>query len=291
MIVKREIRHYDGEEYVWVGKYHNINNQLHWHTDFELVVVNHGNAKINVDNEIYQLTEGESILIPSSAMHQITSSDNSMLTFFIFQCKPIQTVIGNRRLRSPVLSGKYPFDEIYVNISKELQTKSRLEALYANNRIERLMLDIFLNEETMESRSDSSYMEIRYKRILEAVDENYAKYSIDDAANFAAMSVSYFSRFFKQMSGITFTQYLNLVRVEKAIELIQNNETIMATVAISCGFGTIRNFNRVFKSITGYSPRELPATYNVAALHPNFGIEDTFDPTSPDSELIKVTND
>lgn len=286
MIVKKEIRHYDGEEHVWAGKYHYVNNQPHWHTDFELVVIDNGRATFNVDNKVYELTEGESILIPSSATHQITSTEDSTLTFFIFECKPIQTIVGNRKLCSPVLTGNYHFDEIYVNIAKDLQSKSRLEVLSANNRIERLILDIFLGEETVESRKDNSYMEIRYKRLLENIDENYSTYTIDDAANFVALSVSYFSKFFKQMAGMTFTQYLNLVRVEKAIELIQNNETSMATIAISCGFGTIRNFNRVFKSTTGFSPRELPATYSVMSLHPNFGIEDTFDPTSPRSELV-----
>lgn len=286
MIVKKEIRHYDGEEHVWAGKYHYVNNQPHWHTDFELVVIDNGRATFKVDNNVYELSEGEGILIPSSAIHQITSTEDSTLTFFIFECKPIQRIIGNRRLCSPVLLGDYRFSEVYASIYKELKSKSPLEALSANNRIERLILDIFLNEETTESRIDSSYMEIRYKRLLEDIDENYAKYSIDDAARFAALSVSYFSKFFKQMAGMTFTQYLNLVRVEKAIELIKNNEASMTSVAISCGFGTIRNFNRVFKATTGYSPRELPATYNILSLHPNFGIEDTFDPTSPRSELI-----
>ncbi|MCH5157174.1 MAG: helix-turn-helix domain-containing protein [Clostridiales bacterium] len=287
MIVKKEIRHYDGEERVWTGKYRNVNNQPHWHTELELVVIDNGQATFNVENKLYELTEGQSILIPSSAIHQITSTEDSTLSFFIFQSKPIHDIVGNKRLCSPVLNGKYLFDEIYASISADLRSKSRLEALSANNRIERLMLDIFLKEETIESRSDTNYMQVRYKRLLEDIDENYGKYTIVDAARFSALSVSYFSKFFKQMAGMTFTQYLNLVRVEKAIELIKANEVSMTTVAISCGFGTIRNFNRVFKSTTGYSPRELPDTYSVLSLHPNFGVEDTFDPTSPQSKLVE----
>lgn len=287
MIVKKEIRHYEGEERVWAGKYHNVNNQPHWHTELELVVVENGSATFNVDNTVYELTEGEAMLIPSSAIHQITSTVDGTLSFLIFDSKSIQNIIGNRKLCSPVLSGNYNIDTTYALVSRELQAKTRLAALSANNRIERLILDIFLHEETVEARDENNYIQARYKRLLEDMDENYGKYTITDAARFTALSVSYFSKFFKQMAGMTFTQYLNLVRVEKAIELIRNNETSMTTVAISCGFGTIRNFNRVFKATTGYSPRELPKSYNVLSLHPNFSIEDSIDPTSPHSKLVE----
>lgn len=286
MVVKKEIRHYGGDERVWAGKYHYVNNQPHWHTDFELVFIVSGCATFIIDDKNYQLTEGESILIPSSASHQITSTEDSTLAFLIFDNKPVQRVVANRKLCSPVLLGDYQIETLYQRISKELESKSRLEAFSVNNRIERLMIDIFLNEETTEIRSGKNYMEERYKKLLEDIDARYPYYTLYDAANFVALSESYFSKFFKQMTGITFTQYMNLVRVEKAIEQIKNNDSAITKIAISCGFGTIRNFNRVFKSVTGYSPRELPATYNALSLHPNFGIEDSFDPTSPLSELV-----
>ena len=51
------------------------------------------------------------------------------------------------------------------------------------------------------------------------------------------------------------------------------------------GFETIRNFNRVFRQITGYSPRELPDGY-VLNLRSNSGNATNFDPTIRTSELM-----
>ena len=59
----------------------------------------------------------------------------------------------------------------------------------------------------------------------------------------------------------------------------------MTEISISCGFGTIRNFNRVFKSLTGYSPKSLPSNY---AYIYNFKDTDekSFDPTLNCTEII-----
>ena len=55
---------------------------------------------------------------------------------------------------------------------------------------------------------------------------------------------------------MTFSMYLNHIRVNKAIDLIQNTDLSMTEIAMNCGFETIRNFNRVFKEIMGCTPSE-----------------------------------
>lgn len=86
---------------------------------------------------------------------------------------------------------------------------------------------------------------------------------------------------------MTFSQYLNTVRLEKAIDLLnQNQEHLsMTEIASRCGFDTIRHFNRIFKDITGMSPRELPPDY-VLEIQPIRTIEAAFDPTLKSSELL-----
>ena len=99
------------------------------------------------------------------------------------------------------------------------------------------------------------------------------------------MSEAYFSRFFKKISGMTFSVYLNHIRVNKAIDLIQHRDMSMTEISMGCGFETIRTFNRVFRQITGYSPRELPEGY-VLNLRSNSSNISDFDPTITSSELV-----
>ena len=71
---------------------------------------------------------------------------------------------------------------------------------------------------------------------------------------------------------MTFSQYLNAVRLEHAIELLKNNTEHLAIteIAAKCGFDTIRHFNRVFKDITGMSPRQMPSDYVRCAANPHY---------------------
>jgi AraC-like DNA-binding protein len=99
-------------------------------------------------------------------------------------------------------------------------------------------------------------------------------------------AVSYLSRYFKKMSGMTFSQYLNTVKIEKAVRILSSERSISITdLMMKCGFNTIRNFNRTFKEITGYSPKKLPGSFslNIRSLPT---VQDTFDPTLDNSILL-----
>ena len=87
---------------------------------------------------------------------------------------------------------------------------------------------------------------------------------------------------------MTFSQYLNIIRLEKAIQLLNHNtENLSITqIASSCGFDTIRHFNRVFKDFTGLSPRQLPENY-VLSSHSIRSMKKNFNPTLPCSVLVE----
>ncbi len=80
-----------------------------------------------------------------------------------------------------------------------------------------------------------------------------------------------------------FSRYLNTVRVSAASEMIAEGKISMTNIAIKCGFGTIRSFNRVFKELTGYSPSSLPSGYVFIRTGRE---ENGFDPTLSCTEKV-----
>lgn len=284
---KHEHREYDKNIQVWVGKYKNLSNLSHWHSDYEIIYAEKGGAAVTIGKNAYRLEEGNAVFIHSCETHSVQGDKNSVLVFFLFMRALLKNIVKGSKLCSPLLACDYGFPALYGVLHRELQEpRGRLTSYSVNNRIERLAIDVFTNEKTRQVEETESNQTERYHRLLNEIDKNYAAYTLDDAANFLALSSSHFSKFFKSMANTTFTKYLNLVRVEKAVEMLQEGRFSVTRAALESGFGTIRNFNRVFKEITGYAPRELPSDYNPLSPHPVYGPDNHFDPTDKNSELL-----
>ena len=69
------------------------------------------------------------------------------------------------------------------------------------------------------------------------------------------VSAGYFSELFHKATGLTFTDYVARVRVEKVKNLLQNPRLQITTIAYDTGFQSLSQFNRVFKQVTGVTPR------------------------------------
>ena len=152
--------------------------------------------------------------------------------------------------------------------------------------ITELVISVFRGEPLTAAVHQTSEVTTRYKQLLNRMDNEYDSLTFQNAAAFMNVSEAYFSRYFKKQSGMTFSQYLNVVRVEKAVQLINaHSERKLTDIMLCCGFNTIRNFNRAFKEITGYSPRGIPAGY-VLNTRSVPTVQDTFDPTSSEAELV-----
>jgi len=81
--------------------------------------------------------------------------------------------------------------------------------------------------------------------------------SLDEAAQAVNASTRHFCKVFKQATGITFTDYLARVRVEKAKHLLRNPNLRVSEVAFETGFESISQFNRSFKRIVKMTPTDF----------------------------------
>lgn len=84
--------------------------------------------------------------------------------------------------------------------------------------------------------------------------------SLKEIANHVHLSSFYFCKIFKQATGMTFTEYLSRVRVEKAKELLLDTSRRVSEVAFAAGFGSIPQFNSIFKRHVGRSPSQYRAS-------------------------------
>jgi len=92
-------------------------------------------------------------------------------------------------------------------------------------------------------------------RAREYINANHTEdLSLSAVAQAAHMSVFYFCKQFKKATGLSFTDYLSRVRIEKAKEQLLKPNARVSEVAYEVGFQSLTHFNRVFKKLNGESP-------------------------------------
>ena len=84
--------------------------------------------------------------------------------------------------------------------------------------------------------------------------------NLDNVANAMHVSKFYFCKMFKKTTGLTFTEYLGRVRIEKANTLLLNPHLRISEIAYYVGFQSLTHFNRVFRQIAGQSPTAFRAS-------------------------------
>ncbi len=89
------------------------------------------------------------------------------------------------------------------------------------------------------------------------VFENFSDdISLDEAAKLANLTKPSFCRFFKARTRKTFSKFVNEVRINEACRLLVQEENPITHIAYACGFNSLPNFNKFFKSIKGITPSD-----------------------------------
>lgn len=286
----KEQWNYEAAEKVWVGKYLNSQNISHWHNDCEVVYVNQGIIDIIVEGELYTLKEHDSIFIGGQKVHNMhAQKENTLVSIIIFDQSIYKNIASNIELENPVLNNDYNLDKIYTDLFYELTKKPAFYEQSTIFIIQNLLINILRNEATINAKNNKK-INVNLLKLFDEINVNYRYITFNDAAMIMNMNPSYFSRFFHNITGISFIKYLNCVRVEKAIEYLHNNlDLSMVEIADLCGFQTIRSFNRIIKDYTGYSPKGIPNDYrfNGLKIHKSSDIKN---PTLNSCKLIEFSS-
>ena len=109
-----------------------------------------------------------------------------------------------------------------------------------------------------------SYTDNVTRRIIMVTDYIKNNLTADDLsqgamAEMAGISRDYFSRIFRNVTGTNYSRWLNMIRLEKATELLADKQMTLTEIAMHSGFQSISSFNRVFHTEKGMSPGEYRA--------------------------------
>lgn len=283
MIAKYEQSVLSGRSQVSVQRYEGLQNLPHWHIESELIFAEKGSAEVMTDNNLYGLSEGYCVFIRSGAVHYIKAESDSVISVMKIDSQLISAEFGTLAPICPLLENKYDVSDTFEKIRQEISNGEKYYEVICSGLALALTAEIFRSEKT--SSAENSSGSGAYKKLLRLISERFADITFDEAAEIMCFSKPYFSKYFRRMSGMTFSEYLNIVRVSEAVKMLSKGGMSAGETAVAAGFGTIRSFNRVFRQYTGFTPRELPDDF--VFIGEDRGTDsDSFDPTLPISKIL-----
>jgi YesN/AraC family two-component response regulator len=95
------------------------------------------------------------------------------------------------------------------------------------------------------------------KNAAEYISQNFSEdITLATVADHLHVNTSYLSTLFRQVTGMTFKEHLNRVRIEEAARLLSNTDYPVMEIAIACGYKDQSYFTKVFKKLTGLTPKQ-----------------------------------
>lgn len=111
--------------------------------------------------------------------------------------------------------------------------------------------------ESMFNSIPSKNSEIIKKAMLYISEHFNTALTLEDVAEQVHLHPSYFSSLFKQSTGSSFKEYLNMVRIEESKRLLANTDFSIIDIAVAVGFEDQSYFSKVFKKYTGLTPKQF----------------------------------
>ncbi len=101
-------------------------------------------------------------------------------------------------------------------------------------------------------------IEVKIDAAIEYLRENYREdISRENLSAAIDLHPDNFSRYFKKYTGKKYNEYLTELRIAEAMRLLRETDESIIDIAMNVGFGTLRNFNYTFFSITGSTPSDF----------------------------------
>lgn len=258
-------------------------NKEHSHDYMQIWYVMHGCCSHIVNSKTNLLTKGNLFVIPPFVSHEIQLVNGN--TVEIIGCEFSAEFINDNIPKDGSKCSLFDFAYLEPFLVSTDAVRPRLQLTGSiQEKVEALMTDMlneYQNEEKYyeinikadllkllaiiareyEKQDNTVHHELfeRYREAVNAaidfINSNYTRQIyIDEVCKIAMMSQPYFSYLFKQITGKTFVEYVNNLRIRKAIDLLLEGRMRISEVCFTVGFNDTAHFNKMFKKETGLSP-------------------------------------
>lgn len=229
-----------------------INCPSHCHRTFETVFVKSGNITVEKGDSIYTLSKNDAIAIMPFEKHKFVTESASRIAVFEISTELISnfdSLFKNKTLKQPMCRmSDRDIENVYDHLKYAYNNPVEMNCIFFG------LMSVFLRSSELVTFHAPS--DIFQKAILYANSHYDEDICLKDVAKALNVSPVYLSRMFAKKGQIKFSEFINSFRLQKAIAMITDQSLPISEIAYACGFGSIRNFNRVFLKMMRCTPGE-----------------------------------
>ncbi len=245
----------------------------HSHAELELGFITGGEGTYLLENETFDVKPGDLFLVRPNEQHcipTITTPELSSFNIHVQSCY-LWTVCADYIDAGRIgclISAQTPIRHHWRGEPEILAVIERMRKLTETEEDDRfavrrellglieLLCDRLDAGEAESFRPTASHLADVQNAILYIDSHLTESLTLESIARAANLSRSHLSAMFKQVTGITPYEYLLLQRIDRAVGMLRGTDRTVSTVAEECGFGSLANFNRAFRKVTGMTPRD-----------------------------------
>lgn len=250
------------------NKNNNILFSLHYHREFEFLLITEGQARLQLDGDTMYLMPGDSVFINSGVLHSAVQAEKCSCGFTAVVFSPeligqkqeivyekyIHALVNGRLFVPPRLPSDLA--SLITEIAQVWTDKCYgYEMLIKSKVVYMMAMCIARAEHGSYNKTDHKMMIT--KSILDYIHGHFhEKITLDDLSNHVHISGEHICRIFKETSELSPFVYLNRYRILQSADLILNTDKSISEIALSCGFNDCSYFNKIFRRFMDCTPTQ-----------------------------------
>lgn len=247
----------------------------HWHPEVEITLVETGNGIRVVGDETREISTGSNLVVLGRGLPhywQFNGPSSGVCVQFC-NARLMETLTERARAETLEFINRAAFGmEIHApHYSRAISILRSFAENPASHYLEKLGLlyqllgalanvDVDNYRQISSIRFDTPQGNANYMEMQKAVNwimENYRReLQLSEILDMVQMSKASFSRHFLKCTGVSFSQFVNQVRISNASRLLHVTEESICSIAFETGFSNLSNFNRIFRKLKGKSPSD-----------------------------------
>lgn len=224
----------------------------------DLTYVVEGKAIYYVNQNPYVVEKGDLLCIPKDAARRAVIDPETPMSCYAANLLIFDMKGTEKSLPFPIHS-KIGIREDLISLYQNLNIMWTQRPAGAALKIRADMLNLLYRYfHILYYKNTFEDLDPRLKKVIQYIYDHYSEViDVDALAGIAGLNTSYFGLLFKKNTGMSVREFINMVRINYAENMLASGQFSVGQTAHRCGFTDAFYFSKVFKKLKGYSPSKV----------------------------------